>query len=657
MNTALLQDWLQTGVRHHQAGRWDEAAKWYGRVRKALPRNFDAVHLDGTRALQQGHLEEAVETLTQARKLSPRSGVCVMRLGIAQYQLGRLPESLASLREAIKLEPKLPEASFHFGQALRRAGQRDEAIAAFERAIALNPDYAEAYDRLGALLSGYRGHAAAEPMFRRATELDANLTSSWCNLGISLIFLGRLSEALAALGRALQLNPCFDHAHAARGLALVKCYRNEAAVEAYSRSLELNPANPEAHSSRLLTLQYLGTMSRSALLAEHRRFGESVESRTKPAVLEAVDRSPDRRLRVGFLSPDLHRHSIAYFLEPILTHLDRAAFEVFLYQDQAKHDDMSDRLQGLAASWKNVAGMPGDAVEALLRDDRLDLLIDLAGHTGMNRLPLYARRLAPVQATYLGYPGTTGLTSMDYRLVDEVTDPVGVAEADCTERLIRFAPAGWSYQPPAVAAEPAPAPSAAGTGVVFGSFNNFAKITDETLRIWSELLGSVAGSRLMLKGHGLSAGALQGEFYRRFRAAGIDPERIRLVERTKTVEDHLAAYGQVDVALDSFPYHGTTTTCEALWMGVPVVTRAGETHASRVGASLLTAIGRPEWIARDWSEYLAIARRLATAAGASVGPRVQLREALRQSVLMDHPGQAKRFGAALRQMWREKGAA
>jgi predicted O-linked N-acetylglucosamine transferase (SPINDLY family) len=657
MNAALLQDWLQTGVRHHQAGRWDEAAKWYGRVRRALPRNFDAVHLDGTRALQQSRFEEAEQLLTVARRLSPRSAICVMRLGIAQYQLGRLPESLVTLREAVKLDAQLPEAPFHLGQALRRGGQRDEAVAAFERAIALNPHYAEAHDRLGALLAGYRGHAASEPHFRRATELDPTLTASWCNLGISLIFLGRLSEALTALGRALQLNPRFDHAYAARGLALIKCYRNEAAVEAYSRCLEINPANPEAHSSRLLTLQYLGTLSRSALLAEHRRFALAVESQVAPAVVVPADRSPDRPLRVGFLSPDLHRHSVAYFLEPLLAHLDRTQFSVFLYQDQAKQDEMSDRLRALASGWKNVAGLPADALEAMLRADQLDVLIDLAGHTGMNRLPLYARRLAPVQATYLGYPGTTGLTAMDYRLVDPVTDPEGTAEADCTERLIRFASAGWSYQPPAAELAPAPAPASTGADVVFGSFNNFAKITDETLRIWSELLASVDRSRLMLKGHGFSVGALQGELYRRFRVAGIEPDRIILAERTKSVEDHLAVYGQVDVALDSFPYHGTTTTCEALWMGVPVVTRAGETHASRVGASLLTAIGRPEWIAPDWNGYLAIARRLAAEAAASSGPRTGLREALRQSVLMDHPGQAARFGAALRQMWREKGAA
>jgi len=654
MNAALVQDWLQTGFRHHQAGRWDEAAKWYGRVRRALPRNFDAAHLDGTRALQQGRFEEAESALAFARRLDPKSAVCAMRLGMALHQLGRSAEAEPALRAAIRLDPKLAEAEFHLGQALCRQGRLEAAAAAFERAIALRPGYAEAYDRLGGLLAGWRGHAAAEPLLRKATELDPTLVASWCNLGIALIFLGRMSDALVALGRALQLNPRFDHAYAARGLALAKCYRNEAAVEAYTRCLELNPRNAEAHSSRLLTLQYLGSLSRSELFAEHRRFAVAVESEAPRAAAPPIDRNPDRPLRVGFLSPDLHRHSIAYFLEPLLAHLDRSQFSVMLYHDQAKHDEMSDRLQSLAQEWKTTAGMPADALEARLRDDRLDILIDLAGHTGMNRLPLYARRLAPVQATYLGYPGTTGMTCMDFRLVDGITDPAGESEADCTEQLVRFAPAAWSYRPPEVAIEPAPSPGSAGKGVTFGCFNNFSKFTDEMLGVWSRLLASVENSRLLLKGHGLSVPAFQSEVYRRFRAAGLPIERVILAERTKTMEEHLAAYAQVDVALDSFPYHGTTTTCEALWMGVPVVSRLGDRHAGRVGASLLRAVARPEWIATDWDSYLAIARRLAADAVTSSAPRAELRAALQGSVLMDHAGQAARFGAALRFMWQTK---
>ncbi|HEY3757941.1 MAG TPA: tetratricopeptide repeat protein [Opitutaceae bacterium] len=669
MNTAVLQEWLQTGLRHHQAGHWDEAAKWYGKVRIARPRNFDALHLDGTRALQQGKYEDALKLLSQARRESPQSAVCTLRLGIAHFMLGRNGEAERQFREAARLDPKLAEASFHLGQTLRRLGQLDEAVAAFRHAIELQPNYAEAYDRLGALLWGLKGAGAAEPILRKAVELDSKLATAWCNLGLSWIHQGRLSDALTAIGKALELNPKFDHAFAARGLALSKFYRAAAAADAYGQALKLNPGNFEAHSARLLELQYDGSVSKAELFAAHRAFGEAVEARLpkptshnvagggdpgRPAFDTAIAgvgapgySGPPRRLRVGFLSPDLHRHSVAYYLRPILAHLDRSRFEVFLYNDMPSHDEVSDQLKALSDGWRSTAGMPVEALENVLREDRLDILIDLAGHTGHNRLPLYARRVAPVQATYLGYPDTTGLAAMDYRLVDSISDPPGSADGFATERLVRFSSTAWSYEPPAGSPDPAPGPAATNGHVTFGCFNNVAKLSDTVLRTWGKILAAVPEGRLLLKGYGLTTPALQAELNRRMVQAGIPRERVHFLERTADVADHLDLYRRVDVALDTFPYHGTTTTCEALWMGVPVVTQAGDRHASRVGASLLTALGRPEWIAENESDYIGTAIRLAGEASRSAGPRVELRERLRGSALMDHPGQAARLGAAL----------
>jgi predicted O-linked N-acetylglucosamine transferase (SPINDLY family) len=297
--------------------------------------------------------------------------------------------------------------------------------------------------------------------------------------------------------------------------------------------------------------------------------------------------------------------------------------------------------------------MPPQALEAVLRQDRLDILVDLAGHTELNRLVLFARRLAPVQATYLGYPDTTGLRSMDYRLVDEITDPAGRADPFCTEQLVRFAPTAWCYAPPQ-APEPSPRPSTLGRPVTFGCFNNFAKVTDESLRAWGQILAAIPGSRLLLKGHGLGAPVLQAEVRRRLEAARIDARRVELLERIESQAEHLAAYARMDVALDTFPYHGTTTTCEALWMGVPVVTLAGDRHASRVGVSLLSAIGRPAWVARDWRDYARIAVELVGTPGQLAAESPILRDAMLRSPLMDRAGQATRFGAALRSMWRNR---
>jgi predicted O-linked N-acetylglucosamine transferase (SPINDLY family) len=301
-----------------------------------------------------------------------------------------------------------------------------------------------------------------------------------------------------------------------------------------------------------------------------------------------------------------------------------------------------------------VAGLPAAALEPVLLGDQLDILIDLAGHTERNRLPLLGRRLAPVQATYLGYPNTTGLRTMDYRLVDAVTDPVGEADDRCTERLLRFAPTAWCYAPPADAPLPSPGPAARGEGVAFGCFNNFSKVTDEMLAVWARILAGVPGSRLVLKGFGLGEGALRAAALARAAAAGIDPLRIELLGRTVGQAEHLAAYARVDIALDTFPYHGTTTTCEALWMGVPVVTLAGDRHSSRVGISLLESVGHGEWVASDWTTYVSKAADLAGDAVRLGALREALREEVRRSALSDHAGQSDRFAAALEEMARAR---
>jgi len=649
MNPRAFQGELQRALALHQAGRLADAEKAYARLRRVVPGNFDLVHLSGTLALQQGRHSEAAQALNLARRLGPTSAVCAMRHGVALMALDRGADAEAAQRVALGLDPDLPEAWLHLAGAVWRAGRLDEAIGAFERALALRPDYAEAHDRLGALLTGYRGHAAAEPHFVRATELDPRRATAWCNLGVCLLYRGRLSEALECFGRALALDPQLEHAHTARGLVLERCYQLPEAVEAYACALRLNPGNHEARSARLMGLQYLGR-PREVMAWEHREFGGAVEAAgIRPRLPFAQRPDPDRRLRIGFLSPDLHRHAVAYFLEPLLTHLDRGQFEITLYHDHATTDAMSDRLRAAADHWIPIAGQSHATVEGLIRADGIDLLIDLAGHTGFNRLPLFARRLAPVQATYLGYPDTTGLAAMDYRLVDAISDPAGEADALCTERLVRFAPTAWSYQPPVSA------PDVAGdrTGpLVFGCFNNFAKVTDETLARWGRLLAAVPESRLWLKGAGFEAAVLSAAVARRLAAAAIAVDRVDLLPRTPTLEDHLAAYGQIDIALDTFPYHGTTTTCEALWMGVPVVTLAGDRHASRVGASLLTAVGRPEWIAPDADAYLRIAAELAATWPRTQAARRELRAGLQASALCDHRGQSERFGTALRDLWR-----
>ena len=616
MQPAKLQSLLQNALGHHRAGRLAEAESLYRQARLAAPRHFDVLHLSGLAALQQGRVTEAVDFLGKAQQINPRDAVCMMRYGLALIAAHRTADAEKALRRAVEVKPDLPEGWDNLAYCLKTQDRLDEAIACHKKCLGLKPDY----------------------------------VSGWYNYGLTLSLFGRSSEALAQHERALEIDPTYAMARFGRAQALQQLHRTAEAVEDYGKFLALQPSHLEARSYRLFALHNLEGVSRETLFAEHVAYGRAVTAPAAPHLANIPD--PARRIRVAILSPDLRAHSCAYFLEPLVRHLDRGQFELCLYHDHFREDAVSARLKSLADIWRNFVGQPAAVVEKAIRTDAPDILIDLAGHTGMtSRLPLFARRLAPVQITYLGYPNTTGLPAMDYRLTDAIADPVGEADAFATERLLRFAPTAWTYTPPTDAPEPAPAPCLSRGHVTFGCFNSLAKITDTTLGWWAQILAAVPTARLRLKGRGLSEVGVRAQWTERFQRLGLPVERIDLLERTNETKDHLALYRDVDIALDTFPYHGTTTTCEALWMGLPVVSLAGDRHMSRVGASLLAAIGHADWVATTPADYVRTATALAADPGALGELRTRLRGDLRSSPLLDHAGQAARLGETLRGVW------
>jgi protein O-GlcNAc transferase len=605
MTPAKLQTTLQEALTHHRAGRLDRAAALYEQVRKLAPRHFDALHLAGTVAYQQGRHADAIRLLNQAIAVDPKSAPCALRLGLALLAAGRAAEAERALRTSVSRQ-RTPEAFHALGLALRAQARLPEALEAWTQVVALEPDSAEAHDRLGALVADTEGFDAALPHFRHAVRLDPNLATAWCNLGLACAQTEQLHEALPALERALAIDPQLHKARLGCGLVYQKANRIDLAVEAYSRVVQDQPENHEAQSARLLCLNYLDTLTPEALAEEHRAFGRRLET---PAPPPAPPRTVvgGRRLRLAIHSPDLRAHSVAYFLEPLLTHLDRTQFELVLYHDHVVTDATSARLKAQASLWRNFASWPNATVEACVRKDAPDVLIDLAGHTGFNRLPVFARRVAPLQISYLGYPNTTGLASMDVRLTDAWADPPGRADTLHTERLVRFSSTAWSYLP-ALSAPPPTAPPGDGTGtVVFGSFNNAAKLSHHTVALWARVLAAVPKSRLLLKGSGLEDPAFQSLLRDRFAAREVDPCRIDFLGRTPGLESHLAVYHQIDIALDTFPYHGTTTTCEALWMG-PSDPHAGRSTTRQPGGSVAAAGGGTPRVDRERRRRLCFAR-------------------------------------------------
>lgn len=611
-----LSSLLKIATGHHRAGRLAEAETLYRQARAAAPRDFDVFHLSGLVAQQQGRVADAITWLTRALKVSPENGRCARSLGVMLMEAKRVPEAEQHLRRAVQLKPEDYEGWDRLAYCLKIQDRLAEALVCHEKVVKLKPDYAV----------------------------------GWYNWGLTLSVWGRIADALVCHERALVADPSYALARFGRAQALHQAGRIEEAVAEYGRFLALAPNHFEAHSYRLFALHNLAEISREELFAEHLAFGRAVPAPRPPPFANTGE--PKRRLRVACLSPDFRTHSCAYFIEPLLKHLDRSQFEIYLYHDHFREDAVTARFKTYAAVWRNFVGQSGPLVERTIRADAPDILIDLAGHTGMtNRLPLFARRLAPVQITYLGYPNTTGLPAMDYRFTDDWADPAGEADGFATEQLVRFAPSAWTYAPPEEAPEEVVAPSRARGYVTFGCFNNLAKITDPVLALWGRIMAAVPNARLQLKGRGLSEAPVRAAYLERFARVGLASERVDFIERTAGTAEHLALYRDIDIALDTFPYHGTTTTCEALWMGVPVVSLVGDRHMARVGASLLTAVGRPQGLAATPDDYVRIAVDWAVTAERLDPVRNGLRDAMRASVLLDHAGQAERFGGALRTCW------
>jgi predicted O-linked N-acetylglucosamine transferase (SPINDLY family) len=424
------------------------------------------------------------------------------------------------------------------------------------------------------------------------------------------------------------------------------------AVAATRKVIDLTPEDAFAWSNLLLTLNYLPEVSAEALLAEHRAFGARFDPdpATVPRFPERGPR-PDRKLRIGYVSPDFRTHVVAFFFEPVLARHDRKAFETVCYYNHAVVDDTTRRLRERADLWRDVAALSDADLVRLMREDQLDIVVDLAGHTAKSRLTALAQRVAPVQISWLGYPNTTGLAQMDWRITDARADPPGF-EAHHTERLLRLPEVFLGYEPPPEAPEITPPPSRLGAPLTFGVFNNFPKITDPMLALWARILDRTPGSRLRIKTASLRDEGVLRQFRDRMQRAGLALDRVELAGFTPGRREHLAAIAQVDIALDTFPYHGTTTTCESLWMGVPVLTLAGDRHAARVGVSLLGHLGLTELVADSPDEYVNIAHDLASDPGKLERLRLDLRPRMQRAPLTDLAGFVHALERGYRAAWR-----
>ena len=606
----------------------------------------------GRESFGRGDGVQALAAFAQACQLCPQSAEAWGNQGAAQKLLGRLDAALVCYDRSLALNPGAATVHSNRGAVLLHLGSTDAAEAACRQAIALDPGYAKAFVNLGLVLASKRKSSEALDAYERAIALNLKTAETYCNMAATLFELGRLEEAVVSCENALALNPAFTEARANLSTALIAQGRLNDGLAQVRLVLEQRPGFALAHSNLLMTLEYDDTVTPAALAKQHRAWGLRFGGRGG-----GFDFSPrakaERRLRLGFVSTDLNAHPVGFFLEPLLAQLDHHKVELFLYAANAHTDEITQRLRACTDHWRSLVGLDAQAAASLVFGDGVDVLFDLNGHTRGNRLDMFALRPAPIQINWLGYPDTTGLPEMDYRLSDVHADPVGTAEVNCTEQLVRLPNAFLCYQLMPNAPDVAPAPGLGSGVITFGSFNNLSKISPTTIWLWSQVVLANPGSRLLIKAKALTDEGTRSRLGAAFAEQGLAADRIELRGWTPGPLGHLAQYHDIDVALDTYPYHGTTTTCEALSMGVPVVTLAGSRHAARVGVSILHAMGRPEWVAADEQAYIAIASQLAADRRGLGEMRSMQRAQLLASDLCDAKQFAQDFEDVCLDLWRQ----
>ena len=619
----------------------------------ALEFNLAEAHYNlGNTLFAQKEYELAIASFQQAITFKPDFVRAYIRLGMLHQQTEDFTAAESCFRQALQLQPNEIEAFDNLIFLLHKQRKSEQAIALLQDKLQQDPNHANAYSHLGTIYNDLGRYDEAIANLRKSLQLDNQQAMTLNNLGFALIQQGQLTEAIANFQSAINIAPDLAAVYLNLGHALCNQGRVAEGIARFKETVRLEPDYYHAYSNLLYALNYESENTAEAIATAHRDCGDRLSRQLIPYTSWENTLQSRRKLRVGYVSPDFCKHSVAYFIEPILTRHNSRKIETFCYANVLQTDDVTDRLESVVHNWRDIYPLTDSQVAELIRRDRIDILVDLAGHTGSSRLPVFALKPAPIQITYLGYPNTSGLSAIDYRLTDSYADPVGMTEDFYTERLIRFPNSFLCYQAPENTPDVIELPAKTIKRITFGSFNNLPKITESVIDLWAKVLHAVPNSRMILKINWFDDAGTRDRYWQLFRDRGIASERVKLIGLILDSTHHLAFYGNIDIALDPFPYNGTTTTCEALWMGVPVITLAGQTHVSRVGVSLLNAVGLPELIANSPDEYIALAVKLASDWESLNQLRQSLRDRVANSLLCDRLTHTQNIETIYQDIWK-----
>lgn len=642
---------LNAGIGCYQQGDLIRAEQMYRQVLAVQPRNADALHLLGLVVRDRGDVEGAIHLIRKAIKIVPTFYGARYNLADTYLGMDRLPEAIDCFQRVVKLKPDYAEAFNGLGIALLKSNQLQSALDAFAKAIQIQPDYVEAHTNSGAVLRTLGKLEEAETCHLKALEMQPKYVIALVNLANLYVDQGRLAEAKQLCEEAISLQPKNALAYRTLGNLLLAEGLAGEAISAFEKAIALNPRDLTLHSSLLFALNYSSAHSPAAIFSAHESWGERMMS-SVPRKSMVHDNLPaeSRRLKLGYVSPDFRRHAVAYLIEPVLAAHNHDAFHVVCYSNVAKEDEVTQRLRSMADEWRDIAGMNDAAVAEMVRHDKIDILVDLAGHTAGNRLAVFVYKPAPVQVSWLGYYNTSGLPAIDYILSDPISSPANDAQP-FVEEVVRLPHTRFCYRPPEYAPPAGRVPSSVSQGATFGSFNKLVKVNQEVVAVWSQILTQVPNSRLILKARQFADQDECKRWEALFLQYGVTAERLNLRGYSPHA-DMLAEYAEIDIALDPFPFTGGITSFEALWMGVPVVTLSGETMVGRQTAALLEVMGHNELIAASREQYVQLAVALAGDEMRLSELRQTLRADMERSPLCDAVGFTHDLEGVYRTLWK-----
>ncbi|RAS37946.1 tetratricopeptide repeat protein [Paraburkholderia bryophila] len=633
---------------HRQRGDAEHAEAAYRRAIDVQPGDANALTNLGTLLEALGRLDEALVLLEAAVQAAPTSLHGLVNLGVALHRRGDFTRAVALLTSAIEIDPVFPEASYNLANALHALGKKREAVIHYQRAIAQAPAHADAYNNLGIVYQEAGSRAEAANAFLTAIRLRPGFVAALNNAATLMRTLGRFADAEAHLREALAVEPHHSVTHNNLGNVLKDQGRLADGIDSYRRALTCDPCNVVAHSNLAYALTFQAEHA-PPLLHECRRWSARHEAPFRGAHRpHPNDPTASRRLRIGYVSPDFRDHCQTLFTLPLLSHHDHERFEIFCYASVARPDALTQRVAAHADVWRDVRSLDDEQLAQTIRDDRIDILIDLTMHMADGRPLLFARKPAPVQIAWLAYPGTTGIGAIDYRLTDPWLDPAG-ADTMYSERSIRLPDSFWCYDPLTDTPDVNALPALSNGYPTFGCLNNPCKLSDTTFAMWGSVMREVADARLLLMA---PEGAARASLIERLGRQDVAAERIAFTP-FRPRADYLRTYHQIDVGLDTFPYNGHTTSLDSYWMGVPVVTRVGDTAVGRAGLSQSTNLGLRELVADTDAQFVDVAAQLARDLPRLGGIRADLRARLAASPLMDGARFAAHVEAVYVKVWRD----